>query len=912
MANAVILFGGKVKQATNLSDITFNNKSGFVASFMFKGKKYTHCYPKNYLNEKAPAIDEGYYYEQDFLKYLAKTILPDVLSAGVFQLKKIADAVNGDVIKVSKLRVVDPYDEFCKINTYSWPYDSTQDVIDGDSNIVIPDITPEKVNVPLAPQLVYEFYNRNILLVKSSDFQDDRNESAYSLAIIALQIYRINKDIFPLFNQSPELAAYIETQNNHWANGIIFDQPTYEDILQYEESLTNYYNTAYSNQLFISSTPKSTKLLWLAIILSPSGLAVLPVDLKVTILKKTVEILATDYMTYGPYSPFRDIVDSCQQIILNIVESIIDTPTVSDYFLKQMFVTVSTDQSKDVSLFEALYKRLEDNRKGRLTHQLINGNNNKKNFIQSLYNIWKISQYNPYYNSPSYTQPANSKTKVYPESFFIANKEYYDSKLAPSTLTYKTSSRVLDTYGVTYEFSLINNSVVKVLKITTSAPSVNAVPGVQLYGVYNVYQPLSLLGYQQDPIAFIPSFNCIPAFYLYYAYDARQTANFDFGVLAIIEVALNFTILGELEGITYLEELSGIAEAETLPGSTRILSWDSILGISREVQFTAGNFSVVLNFIKNTSPDIDPKMGRYIEALDIFLGALTMAATISDFVAQIKLVASASAVKAAAGNLNEDIRLPYQVENAIELLGNIDELVDLMTSKLDQLSLSSVNTLKSKFIYIEDAERQLGFFNDFYFVEDTDVIWNELNTTYNETVINPDGTLSLRSLIDDWKEIEELQKYRSDIGFLIPYRHISKDTSLLKHILEGEFKGTKVVGIHCKIAENYGCKIDQIVVPQDNEGFYKCFVSKEDVNGVYIAKVDGRGRLQENSMFPDDWNKQKIIEEISFAYKNKVYSGRGNQWFGTMSNGRTVTICINGNAINFDATTVVKTVWPNM
>lgn len=51
---------------------------------------------------------------------------------------------------------------------------------------------------------------------------------------------------------------------------------------------------------------------------------------------------------------------------------------------------------------------------------------------------------------------------------------------------------------------------------------------------------------------------------------------------------------------------------------------------------------------------------------------------------------------------------------------------------------------------------------------------------------------------------------------------------------------------------------------------------------------------------------KKNLEEMSLAYENKIYSGNGNQWYGKMSDGTTLVICI-GNGSDPNKTI---TVWP--
>jgi hypothetical protein len=60
-------------------------------------------------------------------------------------------------------------------------------------------------------------------------------------------------------------------------------------------------------------------------------------------------------------------------------------------------------------------------------------------------------------------------------------------------------------------------------------------------------------------------------------------------------------------------------------------------------------------------------------------------------------------------------------------------------------------------------------------------------------------------------------------------------------------------------------------------------------------------------MFPRDWTKEELLENISLAYSKKVFTGKGNKYEGIMSDGKTLIICID------DVNTItenIRSVWP--
>jgi hypothetical protein len=174
-------------------------------------------------------------------------------------------------------------------------------------------------------------------------------------------------------------------------------------------------------------------------------------------------------------------------------------------------------------------------------------------------------------------------------------------------------------------------------------------------------------------------------------------------------------------------------------------------------------------------------------------------------------------------------------------------------------------------------------------------------------------TVSGRTLVDDWVEISYLKKYRNDIDFLSAYSFIRTDTDLFEHILEGEFKNGNLVGLHSKIAENFGGKVGIPIAGPNTEGFYRAYVYKDDGTGNLVQKLNYKGKPVINDMFPDGWtDRQQIIEEISFGASGTRLSPptKGNQWTGTMSNQKRFIICINGTPPPFNSSIEIKTVWP--
>ncbi|WP_183573836.1 hypothetical protein HDF18_08455 [Mucilaginibacter sp. X5P1] len=815
MANAFILFNATqtVKQTTGVSDYTFHNKSGFIATLVINGIKYTHTFTQTVGGVNVTA---GYYQEIPFLKWLVNKTIATDLTPYVLDMGKLVDAVKGDTVLVETLRIVTPYTDFCKLNQYSWNYNPAIKILDDQGNIIIPPgtqptIMPVSLVVP-----ALSFYSNSIPLINSPDFTDNKDDAAYSLALCALLIDRINVDVFPLFNSVPGLATYILNQNAYWQTGTIFNQPTYEDILQYEESLANYYNATYSNQYYITAQNDSNKFIWLASVLSPSALAVFPLDTKIALLNQLLDVMsqAKTSAVAAAISPIGNVVNNPfakiaaigPALILNLTASVVDVPTQTDSFLNSLLKTKYTNTfSADQTVYEALYDALSDNNIGILTLGAINANNNRKQFVLSVYGIWKSSKYYPYYNSPNYTQPANPSTGVFPEAFFITNKgTYYNNKTASATLNYNSVTTSFATYVVNYQYEF-NNLQIKAYKVDTETnnkdnPLANGSQLPTLYGTYHLYQPLSLIGYTQNPVVHLPKTSCIPVFYLLYAYEAKAIQDFDIGIMDFIELGinlgLNLTGAGEITDLSYLSEISELAEVETLADSTPILNWENFLGLNRTVMITAGSVNAITQYLAQEAGNADPDVQAFLKTLNEFLGIIALGTLAIDATAQIISSFKAQQIIEESASLDESDQLPSDVREEIEeFVGNISELVDLMNTKLLELPNipSGSNTIIGKFAQITDAQEQLNFFNYFYFIDDDDPLWLEYNEIYTANTFSDDGIVigtTQKTLIDVWATdlyaINNIPAARNDFTVVQSFQFLEKSDQIFKHVFFGD------------------------------------------------------------------------------------------------------------------------------
>lgn len=979
MEQAAILKSGDVVKLTGLTNPQYSIY-GFLTSFEVNIKRVIDDVEKVVTEKYSYTIEEqfkledlvgqvnrdvsgGFYEEQFFLGYLAGRNKLYELKNHKYEFKTATD---GDEIIVRKLKVQDPYTDFCKIETYKWIHKLNIPTLDtGTWQIVIPTgVIPNPIsgeNIELVSTAM-EFYSHKIgLFVTPLTNLNEKYAKAFLFAKIAIRINLVIKDIFSLFETegNTDFTIYLSNQVLEWTTKPIFENPSIEELEDYLQNLNNFYKAAYSNKLAIKSASKEDKFYWLARVLSADALAIVPTIDKVILLEKIsgVSKRLTEY-------------NSGEALVLKIVESFTfvsvsteDRNTFLTELMKNQVYDVnyngknlSFDQHK--TLFEVLYSKIDDNRLERytigplaFTFGLLKTKDNRKAFILMLYKIWKSSTYNPKYADPSYTQPANNHG-IYPQSYYMklidgvvgsnglaAN---YNPETSPALLVYNSSSSssstsstdyYLKTTDVNYTLGNIKGKKVEVYKVKTNSrltstsdgPLAFSLPSDQsLYGTYELYQPISLIGFKpdldlvetfKDPengvVLEVNKFPNIPAFFLYYMQDYSDLKKLDFGIVAIAEIAMNLTGVGALNDLKYLGYLSKARSvwSGTATASETVLFWKAVEGVNNTVQFTADNLASINSYANNTTTDPDVK--EFTDKVSVLFDIITIVSLGTDPIMKRKLFDSAADVLAQERKLitlGKPHGLNTDTMNAIRAIYDVESLIDLMQLKLNNLSTGNDNILATFSTFTKDEKYE--FFAYFYNI-DEGLTWARMNVVRYRTV---SGTIEEYTWVDLWKnDIKYLKKQRT-FEFLEAFDFITYDARskrLREHVFEGHVYPSGNVGgfhhIEGNLNENTFGKIDLIVATPDSRGYFTAHISIKNSSGVWIKKRNFNGVLIENDMFPKDWTQEKLLENISLAYTNKVFTGIGNQYEGTMSDGKKLIICIDKvNTINEK----IKTIWP--
>ena len=101
-------------------------------------------------------------------------------------------------------------------------------------------------------------------------------------------------------------------------------------------------------------------------------------------------------------------------------------------------------------------------------------------------------------------------------------------------------------------------------------------------------------------------------------------------------------------------------------------------------------------------------------------------------------------------------------------------------------------------------------------------------------------------------------------------------------MIGGDFnaRSRKVTGGHSLL--NGDVRIVEVVSPPDVNGVYQAVVEIKRPDGQWVIKKNPSGS---NTMFPEDWSREKIIDEINSAWENKTKSLVDDKWAGKSKSG---------------------------
>jgi hypothetical protein len=773
MEEAAILKSGEVVKLTGLINPKFTIY-GFLNSFetVINGvtKKFKETVKEDFRDDDLfGQIDKdvigGFYEEDFFLEYLIDKNKLSKLKDHKYPFKA---ASTDDQIIVKKLKVSSPYTDFCKIETYKWAYQPNVPIVDyGTWQIKIPDgVVPaplEGVKVQLTNNAM-QFYNHKIgLFVTPLTDQNDKQAKAFLFAKIAILINSIQKDLFSQFLTEPDFQIYLSRQDLEWTNNPIFVNPTIEILEDYLGNLRSYYKSFYANQILVKNASTKDKFYWLVTVLSPVALAIVPASDKIELLYNLSKQNVTLTERNGGEKLALKIIES---FTFDSVPSSDKNDLLDDLVNFHNYITFqgskgSHSVDSKTTLFEILYRDIDDNRYSRYTFGFWNSYNDRMKYVILLYRIWFNSTYNPIYPDPSYTKQLNA-CGVYEESLYmklvdnpdpnnsIKVPKYYNNITAPPFIVYESATgnrsgtKIQTTTN--YNYKMVGKSIeVYEYKIESRKGYDDHYSDPILYGTYEFLQPITVLGLKPDLdlVETLADFkdgeslgdqkiHTIPAFLLFYMEDYSNLKKIDFGVMTAAQLALNLTGVGALADLQYLGYLSRmrfLQTTESVLASDAVLSWKAISGVVNAVEFTAINAMALNNYIINTTNDSTTK--KVAQRANEYLFWITMFSMSGKPALQSKVTNSAFELNNVVQEFNDagiSIYRPgmttaqiQQLDQALiivkDIAGSKELVVNTMIQKLEAYGNDSSEILR-KYTQIDNSAEKYAFYVDLGFFED--------------------------------------------------------------------------------------------------------------------------------------------------------------------------------------------------
>ena len=907
MANVGYFKGKGVYSTEGMTDVLYSR--GSITGFKIL-ETYIHITSEDYRTEELGTVYaiSGFCEKEKFLEYLAKKITRSEIKNHFLDFNNLKKGELKDIFRTTTLNTEEPYDDFCKKIDYQWEFDPSYELFDANLNINIPAASYPKFSKAVEIMQVHPvaksfFLHKYDVFLKDIVDETEKREKVYWLIDIGLRIHWINNDIFSIFQNSSILTDYIDSQNTEWSSLPLFDNPSLEDFKEYYSSVNNFYNSVFSNQLFIKDASDENKLYWLAHVLSPQGLIPIPVEDKVTLLR----YIANGTIKGETARIFGEVNE--EQFVLDIITSITNVNDQIDYFFSNLKSLHYNGISQDQSLFEILYSKMNDSGLGE---------ENLKKMMNLLYQKWLLSSLYPYNLDGSVKDN-------------LINTTTYNNK--PIYIDYKASDFLFIFNSTNYDF-VFNGKKIDIVEDGYEINPVtgNAIPKEFKVGSYDLFQSVTIKNTDDntESTKFITTNidgeqkAILPIFYLKYIDDKKSTENLVTAIELTFDLALTASGIGNLAKLRHLKHLNSMGRVAlgleaAVPGQA-LVSYELAQGVAGLIEVSSTVADILLtygNTYQNTycnpeSSSYNADKCTFYTRLDAIVNVMQIFSGVLDYATSRQLKNASKKI------LDGPIPVDFNADALVILqkfAGDVTEIKEVFRVKLLNIyGDNSVIWQKLNNLPISPINKQEMFILDFGRAPDN--VLNDLNANNGE-------------LFDYWNDIEHFTGKRKEIDFLNDVRKIKNFEELNIEVFKGrtgkilkeEFENLppphpnnryiwQAKGVHHKEAlEVFGTGgIGRIVSgTKDNIGppglgYYKAKVEIYNLdfldNGGWKVK-NSKGGM--STFFPDSWSKQRLQEELALAFKNKKYD-KQNRWLGNLSDGVQVEFRIDNG--------IVKTVFP--
>ncbi|WP_426485534.1 hypothetical protein [Flavobacterium sp. 2] len=796
----VLLKENRIVKIKNFTDPKFSMDGRVIGFLSNNGENYIYCEEIKLTDlglDNIKALSEGYYNENLYLNFKNENSQANFSALVISYFdRNFINATENDKIQVKKFNFIAPYNDVKNLKTrniYELNYRKNENYFQANGDLIEPensnDIVPENLNLS---EHARKFYFANIYNAIDTNDTSLQFKKAKIIARISINIHNILNLIFPLFND----VSFEELKNsqiNFW-EGKIFTISEENVLNDYLERIRSFYKIAYDNKYKLLTTNKEEKLFILAIGLSEKALSIFTP-------KNKIELLSKIYIKKLKKTDEQEIYEN---LVLKIISSFNDTDNQSINLFLEQLTTEIPDSNENKVLYQCLYESMSTS--FIITEGIISIINKvfdtdfkptktKQQFVQIIYTLWYLSKYNPYELDGSYkqntialrsssdlariTSNVNTNNYTYNYTNYIAFDPKYktftydgttfnaiiDFKLtrpdaAPIVIPYSTQ-KFLNIFwdDFTFKFKKSKIEVYQQLKpVVTTLDTVTPDPDDyitlhnlqvidQLYGTYDIYQPVTLLNTNiesRSALSFENGENInlngqkinslIPIFVLAFLDQDSSRSNTEIMVGYIVDVVTTFAGFGNLTKLKHLKWAStGLSGAEVA-----FYSIDGIRIIVGGVEFSSGVLSFLGNFIECDEND------KFCNGVKIFLNLLQLACLTVNAGDGITSLAAKRQARKLAEIANSNGSNPNTIDNLSQALGGTDAAKETahtilqfadsasqfqsLNAIVDRVRDLLINAKTGLFKKAEDLTGKLQFTKNHYSVADMLEIVAHLNT----------------------------------------------------------------------------------------------------------------------------------------------------------------------------------------
>ncbi|WP_203296541.1 hypothetical protein [Luteirhabdus pelagi] len=419
MAQAYILKSGIIVQ-DDWTDVKYSVNTGFVVSFKKNGKKFVSVNRKDFKsNDKF--LPGGYWYEDDFLKYLALSSYKLNINSKYDFIQNSNPAKDGDQIVVKKLEIIEDSGNYTPwLVSYTFDFDSTKNYIKflGFTPIVQSIILPSDAALTylfaLTNNTANEFYLTNkyqyVDLIPTLS-EEEKIEIITNIALSAIVIANIDTQIFDAYFNQPPFDVISQEQKDEWETEPMFSGTPVpiENFKSYLSDINRLYSVLKINGYKIQIADNDEKYVWLCSSLSSKRLSYFTPEIRKQVILDLInkDFLSTIFEKDAWEDMLLRLIDSfSQHIVEGGASNIQKVEDFIGWLANYSLISGETEADEGrITLFELLYKRMSSTlniTRGfiELNNAVFNSNspitNTRDKFIQLLYTLWSYTKFNPY------------------------------------------------------------------------------------------------------------------------------------------------------------------------------------------------------------------------------------------------------------------------------------------------------------------------------------------------------------------------------------------------------------------------------------------------------------------------------------------------------------------------------------